>query len=866
MNTILEQIINGLNSGIGFAGSIVTMYDHFKNKDNSHSKEILAAIRGKSKEAYRSYCEYREYRKNDIGTPLERDILGYWESCLERDVLPSADDIVSENIASKEEAEIMIVYLFEAWMGVPEFVEWVHALLAQRKLDELSQALMDFQKNIEGIPGLVDELEHQNISNLAFFISPDRIVEAKHSCTDLDIKQYYMVNNGFMTMFKVISAGYDIPHREARRKAIDLAESCHPVIIAGNGGLGKTSLMMHVAVRWASSGRVVIWLSLSGEDVITQQKAVALFNHLIASIPIGQRGLLCIDNPYEGKVSFSNLQKMWPNNEKIQLIMAERSNRLTLLADPDRDSLRCWFDDAQMLILQGLKQGYPIFGLKGYKSCQFLETQERREKILKKCTSFLVREGIVEENDRISSIHMILGRYAKPTVSLVELIYRTLFELKKRISKPEAIKLDWEEWESFIESEFGKGQSYNAIELYGVIAALKVFNTPITISLFCKSFELSERKLRICLKERLMSQHSEPVVCRGNTLQPKHDVIAELFFLFHQKTLSINDFMLDLLSYMDEDEIEMLLTNMVIKKEFKKGKKYHVGQIHYIDYLDKIYDRMEKHNCNLTETGRAYLCLGFLWCRFQNVLSAKHGSFNDILNKIAPQADGKLLMAKLYTEWGIWARESGDYKLAEEKYRIVVDNYPQQLHARTELGKLLSKQKGREKEAEGYLREAVKIDPKNLHPHTELGKLLSRRKGREKEAEELLREAMQIEPKHIQSRTELGKLLSRQKGRGKEAEELLREAMQIEPKDIQSRTELGKLLSRQKGREKEAEELLREVIKIDSRNLHARTVLAQLFERQDKLKEAQKLYQEVCRLNPGNFYGERGITRLKGKM
>lgn len=115
-------------------------------------------------------------------------------------------------------------------------------------------------------------------------------------------------------------------------------------------------------------------------------------------------------------------------------------------------------------------------------------------------------------------------------------------------------------------------------------------------------------------------------------------------------------------------------------------------------------------------------------------------------------------MAKLYTEWGIWARDLGDNTLAEEKFRTVVDNYPKQLPARTELGKLLSKQKGREKEAE---------------------------------------------------------------------------------------------------------EVLREVIKIDSKNLHARTVLAKLYESCNRQIEAVILYKEVCKYNPGNPFGERGLERLK---
>ncbi len=828
MDTILERIFMGLNSGIGFVGSAITIYNHFKHKNDTHMREIFTAMRNKSGEAYRLYCENREYRKHDIGIPLEEDILGYWESCLKRDVLPSADDMVSCRIAGKEEAEIMLAYLLQAWMEVPDFVSWIHGILTNNKLDKLSGALAGLQKNMEGISKLANEFKRQNISNQAFCISPGRIADAKYSCTDLDRKRYYMVDNRFMTMFKVISAGHDIPHREARQKIASLAGKGRPIIITGNGGLGKTSLMMHAAVQWASRGKVAAWLSLSGEDVITQRKAAAFLNGFTAAIPAGQKGLLCIDNPYEGRVSFSNLRKMWPDNGRIQLMMAERANRLALLADPDQDYLLYWFDGAHVIFLQGLKQSRQTFGLKDYKSYPFPETQERRKKILEKSLLFLVKDGIVEERDRQGSVQMILHKYGKPAVSLVELVYRTLFEFKKKASKPEDVKLDWEEWGSLIESEFGTSAAYTRKELYGVIAALKVLNTPITISLFCRYFDIKERKLRRCLEERLMARHSEPIIYSGNTLQPKHDVIAELFFLFHEKTVSINSLVLNLLECMEAGEIETLLANMVMKRELQKGKKYHVGRICYRDYMDKIYDRVAKHECSLSETGRAYLCLGYLWARYQDSSSAGRGSLNDILNKIAPQIDGSPLMARLYTEWGIWARNSGDNALAEEKYRIVVENYSEQLPARTELGKLLSKQRGRESEAEAVLREAIGIDPKNLPPRTELGKLLSKQRGRESEAEAVLREAMQIEPKHIQSRTEL-----------------------------------GKLLSEQKGRESEAEAVLREVIEIDSKNLQSRTVLAKLYEGHSRQKEALRLYQEVCQYNPGDSYGERGIARLK---
>lgn len=861
MDTILELILTALNNSLGIPGSAITICDFLKNHNKTHITETFTAIRKKSKEAYDSYCEYQEYRKSEIGTPAEAKILGYWESCLERNALPSVDDMVDSNTAAKEEAEIMLPYLLKAWMGVPDFVEWLHNILIQNKMEELSGTLLSLQQNLEGISAFTKGLMQQDINSIAFIISPDRIVDAKYSCTDLDIKRYYMVDNRFHTMFRVISAERDVPHVDACQKALEYVENRHPVIIAGNGGLGKTSLMMRTAIQWASSGRIAVWLSLSGKDIITEQKAEAFFHQLTASIPDGQRALLCIDNPYEGKDSFLSLQNKCPDTNKIQLIMAERANRLTSLTNAYEDALWSWFDDSQMLILQGLNQFGTTFELKGYTSCQFPETQKRRQKILEKCTQPFVREGIIKAKDKLHTVQMILRQYSKPTVSLVELIYRTLFELKKNASKPGNIKLDWDEWEDFIEGEFGKGETYTKKELYGVIAALKLFHAPISIELFSQYFKLSVRKLQILLDDQLMSQHIEPVNFQYDTLQPKHDVIAELFFLFHNNKVSINFLMLQLLQYMNENEIEFLLKKMVNKQEFKKGIKYHVGQIQYGDYLNVIYTRMQNHNCNLSEDGRAHLCLGYLWSRFQQSTTEHQLPINDILNEIAPEINDSKLMASLYTEWGIWARTSGNDMLAEEKLKKVIENRPEDFIARTELGKLFANQKEHQNEAKKLFQEAIRINPRHIQSRTELGKLYAKQ-GHKKEAERILREAIKIDSTNLHPLTELGKLLAEQ-GHDTDAEHYFRKVIKIAPEDIVSRTELGRLLSKKPGRENEAEKNLLKVIQLDKKDIHARTLLAQLYENTNRPLEATTLYRKVLQYKPEDRYAKNGLERLK---
>ncbi len=866
MFTIFEVVLGGfhtLNTTVGFLGSLVTLYDHFKG--NTHIKETLSAMRSQSKKAYDEYCHYREYRKNEIGVPLEQDILGYWESCMRRNILPSTDDMVSSKIATKEEAKILLPYLLEAWMQIPAFTGWLHEMLLLNGMKETAESLAHMQKSLESLPALTEQLKQQNIADTAILLSVDRVLHAKRSCTDLDVKYYYMVDNNYDTMLKVISAEQDIPRTDVLEKIMELIQSTAPILLSGNGGLGKTSLMMRVAVQWAFNGGLAVWLSLSNKEFISEQKAAVFYDALLSALPAGQRALLCIDHPFEGRDSFSSLQKMWPNTDQIQLILAERANRLSLLADPDKNYLFHWLDDAAVVILQGSSPWEHIPHLKGYPEYPFMDSQKRRRNILKKCTSLLIKDGIITENEQANSIRMTLDKFAKPSVSLVELIYRTLFELKKSARKPADIQLDWEEWGAFIRREFEKNDT--DIQLYGAIAALKVFGMPLTISLFGRHFDIRERSLRNRLNERLLACHIEPVIFNKttHTLLPKHDVIAELFFLFNAAKISLNDLILDLLDTMNEAEIERFLHTIVYKRELKKGRKYNIGEIDYWGFMTKIYTRMQNGEFCLTKAGTAYLCLGFLWAKAPGK-SQKDVFLNDHLEQLAPAIDQTRPLLKLYTEWGIWAGSAKKSALAEDKLRAVIETDPDDIVSRTELGRLLSNQQGREKEAETLLLEVIKKDSLNIMSRTELGKLLAKQPGREKEAETFLCEVIGIDSRNIMARTELGRLLSKQAGRQEEAESFLLQVLEIDEEDIKARTELGKLLSRQKGRENEAEAILQKVLEIDKANLHARTVLAKLYEAGGRKKQAALLYQEICHYRPQDPYGCRGIKRLKSYL
>ena len=708
----IGTMLDGLNTHIGFVGSIVGLYDSIKGKITSSEQALQDAMRKTSKIAYEQYCKLADRSGGRLGIPLEKDVLGYLESCLRDNRLPSVEHMVGKGIASQEEAEVIFPYLMEQWMTIPEFSSWLHDFLTQNNQKALSEQLQNISQMVKTIEQFQSQADLQELRKMATVLSPTLVNAEEHACTDQDIKDYFLVNNNFHTMLRVISAGKDVPNQNPQAKihALLHADPPTPVIITGNGGQGKTSLMMRMAVQWVAEGHMAVWLALSNKEVISEQKAQCLFDLLLHMAHAGERILLCIDNPYEGRASFSSLQARWPRNSKIQLMLVERENRLTLLADPDQDLLFQWFDDATVIELQSGQQRNP-YHLKTYQLYRFLDTLPRKKEILKRGTAYLVQEGAIDDQAQANVIDQMLAQYGKPNVGLVELIYRTLFELKKISTKPGSIKLDWEEWGDFVKREFHVDESDR--QLYGVIAALKVFNTPMTVSLFCRFFDIQERKLISRLKERFVHRHVEPVIYREGpkTLQPKHDVIADLFFSFHQESVSINDLILDLLEVMHEDEIELFLANIVNKREVSKGKKHLIGKIEYWNYMKAIYDRTQNGTCHLSQNACTYLCLGILWAR--NQCHTNFDTIESMVENIAPAIGNDLLLAKLYTEWGIFhARERQDQS-AEKKFRSVIDYNPTQIPARTELGRLLSRQPGREKEAEDFLREAIRINPKD---------------------------------------------------------------------------------------------------------------------------------------------------------
>ena len=646
---------------------------------------------------------------------------------------------------------------------------------------------------------------------------------AKKACTADDVEHYHRVDHRFEVMLRVIAADRDVPHIQAVETVEQALMDGKDVILGGNSGMGKTSLMLRCAVQWVRSGRTALWLNLSERSDLSAGEAKRMRECLLETLRPEDVALVCIDDPYEGQEALENLRKHFLGEPRIRLMVAERSNRLTQMTDRNADCFHNWLEDAVVVTLEGLYAGAPLkLGDRENIACP--ETRNRREMILRHCLQELENKGTIPKRSSYDITREVLQKYGKPNVTMVELIYRALFHAKTIARKSEDIVLDWDEWKRFIKKKLDKNVS--AKRLYGVIAACSVFDVPMTLKLFGRIFNLKERELRDALRVWKDTGNVEPVLYREKTgiIRPKHGVIAELFFLF--QNLTPGEAMEEVLETMNENELEGFLRETVsVKWALQNGRRGRFDRINYDRLLKLILDRHEDGDIRLSEEARALALLGLIWCIPKG--DRKRGSeVLELLEDAAPDMKEDITFAKLYTEWGKLLADNRKTKAAEKKLRMVADQFPKQLHARTELGRLLSKQAGREGEAEEYLREILQIDPKNIQARTELGRLLSKQEGREAEAEQYLKEAMQIDPKHIQSRTELGRLLSKQAGREGEAEDYLKEAIRIDPK-----------------------------------NLHPKVVLADLIWRQ-RPAEAEQLYREVLRLDKGNQFAKDGLQKM----
>lgn len=181
---------------------------------------------------------------------------------------------------------------------------------------------------------------------------------------------------------------------------------------------------------------------------------------------------------------------------------------------------------------------------------------------------------------------------------------------------------------------------------------------------------------------------------------------------------------------------------------------------------------------------------------------------------------------------------------AETMCRAAVERNPADVNMVALLGATLAKLR-RYDEAEEYLREAIRLAPNFAKPHEDLGRVLMA-SGRTEESVAVLQNAVRLDPDLEDAWFKLGKALAAQ-GSGQEADAAFERSFELNP----LRKKLALAAEHQKeGRLKQAEQLYREVLREQPGNVDALRLMGNIAFQAGRIYEAERLFRRAVTYAP----------------
>ena len=143
--------------------------------------------------------------------------------------------------------------------------------------------------------------DEKAIRNCVWFITKSEIEEAilQDQKTILEKSvDYYLINDNEKLVFEIISNNIDIPNTEAIQKAknaIDALQNNEAIWIVGEGGTGKTSLLIRLAVEFTLQGEFAVFINFENPN-LTYEIIPEIFKY-INKVARNKEVFFFIDNP-----------------------------------------------------------------------------------------------------------------------------------------------------------------------------------------------------------------------------------------------------------------------------------------------------------------------------------------------------------------------------------------------------------------------------------------------------------------------------------------------------------------------------------------------------------------------------------------
>jgi len=651
---------------------------------------------------------------------------------------------------------------------------------------------------------------------------------------------YYRINSNWDCMYTIICNDKDIQDEALVGLATEIVDKGQSLIITGNGGQGKTSLMMRLAVDLALSTNAVsvIWISM---DIISSEH----IENFWSALETGKTYIICVDSPFYNVNMLKKLKSTFPMQQRrnVRFIFAERIQRIEELLEEEA-LFTGWIEPVSAICCMGNVKEKEVF--------KILESHNIMPYYyeLKKDWKHSIIERTVAVNYGESMAAKSMDRIEKDLPesinSIAEQVYQIFFMMDKKYPNVSGINLDWKEWKEHLRKWFNN----TSIDeyYYEPIAACSVFSLDLDLDTYAKMMHLPDE---IWNKMNYMvGEHIEPVRYNRerNTIQPKHDVCADMFFNSHPKANLIRC----LIQYLNVTKN----TQEIFDNVLRKGKIYKKTILAWGKKLDyqPLIDHIKR--IGYAPENKSRLILAGLWncSSLEEQLCYIQKNLSDAIFEGLTDNESE----KVFVEISIIYRKAKNYQLAEKVLCKSLEIDPGHLPSYNELGRLYVEQRKYE-EAEDVFRKALEIDVGNLPIYNELGRLYVRQ-GKYEKAEDAFRKA--LEKGNLPSYNELGRLYVEQR-KYEEAEDVFRKALEIDVGNLPIYNELGRLYVRQ-GKYEKAEDAFRKAL--EKGNLPSYNELGRLYVKQGKYEEAEDVFRKALEKSFGdNSYILTSLIKLYSK-
>jgi DNA polymerase III delta prime subunit len=324
------------------------------------------------------------------------------------------------------------------------------------------------------------------------------------------------------------------------------------LFICGEGGIGKTTLLLQLSVELSKENPVYFAQLTAGTSA--EKFKDELDRTFSISYNTDALCYLFIDNPFSNGEIIETIHNWLQYNDKIIVILADRVLNIQLLFD-SKYVLPYW-KEASTYVLIG--QGKTNFFKNMHPSNRIVELNQsecwKRKVVDKMISNISIKVGIERA---LLEVH-ITDKIARK-LTPYEIFYNACIKYNKLQTKDEngidirpKLKFSWDEWNDLfckVCPEFAR--------VFSVIAALALFSIPTSVDVISKYSSLRRSEV-VSFLEKIPKKYSAPVKYQDSLITLRHDLIADFYFATFDSDSArqvVETTLLDVIDILDDDSV-----------------------------------------------------------------------------------------------------------------------------------------------------------------------------------------------------------------------------------------------------------------------------------------------------------------------